>query len=68
MADDGKDERDKLELESTMAYLSNDLNVNLENAELFVAVELIQAPTVGEITRRGYVDGWKRTGYVILSM
>lgn len=65
MTDDRNDERDKLELESTMSYLSKQLKVSLENAELFVALELLQAPSVGEITRKGYVDAWKRTAYVI---
>lgn len=48
-----------------MAYLGTQLNVNLENAEFLVAMELVQAPTVGEIQRRGYVDGWKKTAYVM---
>ena len=63
--DDKNDEKDKLELESTMGYLSNELHISLENAELFVALELVQAPSVGEIHRKGYVEGWKRSGYVI---
>ncbi|KAK5994427.1 Defective in cullin neddylation protein 1 [Cladobotryum mycophilum] len=62
LRDEKSDEKDKLELESTMGYLGKNLAVNLENAELFVVVELVQAPTVGEITRKGYVDGWKSTG------
>ncbi len=45
-----------------MEYLSNKLKVSIENAELFIALELVQAPSVGEITRKGYVDGWKATG------
>lgn len=45
-----------------MQYLSGHLKVNLENAELFVAIEQIQAPNIGEITRKGFVDGWKVTG------
>lgn len=45
-----------------MSYLSNHLGISLENAELFVALELLQAPSVGEITRKGFVDGWKVTG------
>jgi DCN1-like protein 1/2 len=48
-----------MELESTMDYLSNKLGISLENAELFVVQELLQAPSVGEITRKGYVEGWK---------
>lgn len=48
-----------MELESTMKYLSTHLDANLENAELFVVLDLLQAPSIGEITRKGYVDGWK---------
>lgn len=59
LIDDENDEKDKLELESTMGYLSEHLHVSLENAELFVVLELVQAPSVGEITRAGYVSGWK---------
>lgn len=62
MIDDENDEKDKLELESTMSYLSEKLGVNLENAELFVVLELVQAPSVGEITRTGFVKGWKASG------
>jgi DCN1-like protein 1/2 len=62
LREDGKDEKDKLELESTMGYLSNELGINLENAELFVVQELLQAPSVGEIARKGYVDGWRSAG------
>jgi DCN1-like protein 1/2 len=50
-----------MELESTMAYLGDKLGVSLENAELFVVMELVQAPSIGEITRTGFVDGWKST-------
>jgi DCN1-like protein 1/2 len=46
-----------------MTYLSQELKVNLEDAELLVALEVVQAPTVGEITRKGYIEGWKVTGY-----
>jgi DCN1-like protein 1/2 len=45
-----------------MGYLGEKLKISLENAELFVVMELVQAPSVGEITRRGYVDGWKVSG------
>lgn len=47
-----------------MNYLGNKLNISLENAELFAVLELVQAPNVGEISRRGYVEGWKSIGYV----
>ena len=64
MSDDPEsrdDEKDKLELESTMSYLQDKLKVSLENAELFVVLEIVQAPSVGEITRAGFVDGWRQT-------
>ncbi|CEJ91827.1 hypothetical protein VHEMI07514 [[Torrubiella] hemipterigena] len=61
LRDAAKDEKDKMELESTMEYLQSHLKINLENAELFVAIYLVQAPSIGEITLRGFVDGWKLT-------
>lgn len=45
-----------------MAYLGNELGINLEDASLFVALELFQAPSIGEITRAGFVEGWKKSG------
>lgn len=60
--DDKQDSKNQLELESTMNYLTNKLKVNLENAEMFIVQELLQAPSIGEITRKGYVDGWKMIG------
>ncbi|KAJ3937998.1 Scaffold-type E3 ligase [Colletotrichum fioriniae] len=61
LRDDSKDEKNTLGLDTTMAYLG-DLGVNIENAELLVVMELLQAPSVGEITRKGFVDGWKASG------
>ncbi|KEY67987.1 hypothetical protein S7711_09317 [Stachybotrys chartarum IBT 7711] len=62
LRDDKQDSKNQLELESTMNYLTNKLKVNLENAEMFIVQELLQAPSIGEITRKGYVDGWKMIG------
>lgn len=63
-SDDANDPKDVLELESSMNYLTEKLGVNMENVELFVALEIVQAPMLGEITRKGYVDGWKIAGCV----
>ena len=41
-----------------MAYFQNGLGVNIENAELLVAMECVQSPGVGIVTRQGYVQGW----------
>lgn len=48
-------------VESTMNYLTS-LGLNPESGEIFIALELVQAPNFGEITRKGFVDGWKDTG------
>ncbi|KAJ9150743.1 Defective in cullin neddylation protein [Pleurostoma richardsiae] len=60
LRDPSADPKDSIAAESTMAYLTS-LGVNMENAEMFVALELVQAPSFGEITRKGFVDGWKAT-------
>lgn len=43
-----------------MGYLTS-LGLNPESGEVFVALELVQAPSLGEITRQGFIDGWKTT-------
>lgn len=54
------DTRDVLSTETTIEYLQS-LDVDLETAELFVVMELVKAPAVGEIHRQGFIDGWKAT-------
>jgi DCN1-like protein 1/2 len=46
-----------------MKYLTQ-LGVNVENAEVMVALEIIQAPALGEISKKGFTDGWTAVGYV----
>jgi hypothetical protein len=41
-----------------MKYLTS-LGLDPESGEIFVALELVQAPGFGEIARKGFVDGWK---------
>ncbi|KAL1907816.1 Scaffold-type E3 ligase [Sporothrix stenoceras] len=60
-----KDAKDSLGVESTMGYLTS-LGLNPESGEVFVALELVQAPNLGEITRKGFVDGWKASGNATL--
>jgi DCN1-like protein 1/2 len=45
-----------------MAYFENELKIGLEDASLFVALEKFKAPSIGEITRAGFVEGWKQSG------
>lgn len=66
MVDNSADEHDpaqEMGLDAVMKYLSEDLGVSIENAELLVAMEVVQAPSIGEITLTGFVNGWKDTGY-----
>ena len=44
-----------------MKYLA-DLNIELENAEIMVALEIIQAPALGEMSKDAFVDAWKKIG------
>lgn len=59
--DDAEDQKDVLGADSSMQYL-NSIGVDLEGASLFLAMELVQAPTIGEITRDGFVKGWNNPG------
>jgi hypothetical protein len=40
-----------------MEYLQ-ELQIDLEGLDSLAALEIIQAPTMGEITREGFVNGW----------
>jgi len=55
------DEEGVATVNGTMRYL-NELGVNLENAEILVALEIIQAPALGEMSKEAFVDGWKKIG------
>jgi DCN1-like protein 1/2 len=41
----------------TMDYIQR-LDVNIATYEQFVVLEIVQAETLGTITRKGFVDGW----------
>jgi len=60
--DESEDAKDKIGAESTMSYFSEGLKLDLEKASLFVPLELFQAPSIGEITKQGFVNGWKQAG------
>jgi DCN1-like protein 1/2 len=57
------DEPDTISVDGTMRYFES-LGVNLEDASMLVPMEIIQAPTVGEISKEGFVNGWKAVQYV----
>ncbi|KAF1924153.1 DUF298-domain-containing protein [Didymella exigua CBS 183.55] len=50
-------EPDLIGVDGTMKYLQ-DLKINLEGIDSLAALEIVQAPTMGEITREGFVNGW----------
>lgn len=51
-------EADLVGVEGTMSYLTQ-LEVDLEGLDSLAAFEIIQAPTMGEMTREGFVNGWQ---------
>lgn len=56
------DERDTVSVDGTMAYLV-ELDVNLEDASSLIPLEIVQAPALGEMSKDGFVKGWKVAGY-----
>lgn len=46
-----------------MRYLE-DLSVKLDEAVLLAVLTEISAPTMGEMTRDGFVEGWKTHRFV----
>lgn len=54
--DDPKNEPDEINVEGTMKMLG-EANISLEDIGTWVFCELVSAPTLGKITREGFVDG-----------
>jgi hypothetical protein len=55
--DDVANEPDAIGPEGSMAYLEK-LGVDPEGLEVLAVLETIQAPTMGEMSREGFVEGW----------
>lgn len=36
-----------------------EIDVDVEGLESLAALELVQAPTMGEMSREGFVNGWQ---------
>jgi DCN1-like protein 1/2 len=58
---DQTDEDDTIGVAGTMRYFE-DLGIDLESVEFLVPMEIVQAPALGEITKDGFVEGWKTIG------
>ncbi|KAL1594243.1 Scaffold-type E3 ligase [Nothophoma quercina] len=50
-------EPDQIGVDGTMSYFEQ-LEVDLEGMDFLAVSEIIQAPTMGSITREGFVNGW----------
>ena len=55
--DDATNSPDTIGPEGSMGYFEQ-LGVNLEGMDSLAVMEVIQAPTMGEIGREGFVEGW----------
>lgn len=60
MISGAEDSKDSLDADSTMSYFQ-ELGANLEDASLFLALEIVQAENIGSISRQGFVKGWAAT-------
>ncbi|KAK4120232.1 hypothetical protein N657DRAFT_625486 [Parathielavia appendiculata] len=51
--------KDELDMDGTIAYCQA-LNVDPASYEFFVLADIVQVQSFGQITRQGFVKGWKR--------
>lgn len=57
-ADNPGQEPDSIGVAGSMRYLG-DLGVNLDEAVVLAILTELASPTMGELTREGFVEGWK---------
>jgi DCN1-like protein 1/2 len=60
LTDAAEDPADKIGPNNTMQYLT-DIGVNVEDASLLYALDVLKAESFGELTKGGFVDGWLAT-------
>lgn len=54
--EDAKNEPDEVNMEGMMKLMS-DLDLGLEDVGLLIFSQLVQSPSLGKITREGFVNG-----------
>lgn len=59
--DDPKNEPDEINVEGT-SNLLNELKIGLEDPAALIFSEIAQSPSLGRLTREGFVDGWSDLG------
>ncbi|MCJ1462573.1 Scaffold-type E3 ligase [Pseudocyphellaria aurata] len=64
--DDPVQEPDAIGVDGSMRYLG-DLGVKLDEVVVLAVLGELSAPTMGELTRTGFVEGWKIHQYVCFS-
>ena len=52
------DEQDTIGIEGSINYLK-DIGVELDEVAVLAILTEISAPTMGEISRKGFIDGWR---------
>ncbi|KAF2663492.1 hypothetical protein BT63DRAFT_120646 [Microthyrium microscopicum] len=50
-------DRTNMDVTATQRYFT-DIGVNFEDASSFVASQIVQSPSLGEVTKEGFVKGW----------
>lgn len=61
MVDKSDPDQDTVGVEGSMRYLG-DLGVKLDEVVLLAVLTELSAPTMGELSRSGFVDGWRARG------
>ena len=61
VVDKSDPDKDTVGVEGSMRYLG-DLGVKLDEVVLLAVLTELSAPTMGELSRNGFVDGWKARG------
>lgn len=62
LLDNAVEEPDKIGVEGSMKYLG-DLGVKLDEAAVLAVLTELNAPTMGEFTREGFINGWTNHRY-----
>lgn len=57
LLDNAGEEPDRIGVEGSMRYLQ-DLGVKLDEPAVLAILAELNAPTMGEFTRDGFIDGW----------
>jgi DCN1-like protein 1/2 len=46
-----------MDVTATQLYFT-DVDVSVEGVDMFIASQIVQSPSFGEITKEGFVKGW----------